>query len=137
MKSDHLLLGDYVTVYKGRMIYSLRKKKGETTMLNMNTEQYENAIKVPGQYVLVEFLTPWCVYCRRIAHAMDRISKKYEHELMFVQVNIDEEQELAEKECIEVVPTLVLYRDGKSVGSVVAPESKAQIEAFINAFRGK
>ena len=28
-------------------------------------------------------------------------------------------------------PTLVLYRDGKAVGSIVAPESKAMIEAFI------
>ena len=68
---------------------------------------------------------------------MDRISKKYEHELMIGQINIDEEQELAKKESIEVVPTLVLYRDGKSVGSMVAPESKTKIEAFIDAFRGK
>ena len=56
---------------------------------------------------------------------------------MIGQINIDEEQELAKKESIEVVPTLVLYRDGKSVGSMVAPESKTKIEAFIDAFRGK
>ena len=58
-------------------------------MLNMNTEQYENAIKVPGQYVMVEFWAPWCIYCRRIAPVMDRISKKYENmnTLMFIAVS--------------------------------------------------
>ena len=39
--------------------------------------------------------------------------------------------QLAQAERIEVLPTLVLYRDGKAVGSIVAPESKAMIETFI------
>ena len=32
---------------------------------------------------------------------------------------------------IEVIPTLVLYRNGAAIGSIVAPESKAMIDAFI------
>ena len=47
------------------------------------------------------------------------------------KVNIDDEPHLAEAEQIEVIPTLVLYRDGKSIGSLVAPESKAVIDQFI------
>jgi len=35
------------------------------------------------------------------------------------------------QERIEVVPTLVLYRGGEAIGSIVAPESRAMIEAFI------
>ena len=46
-------------------------------------------------------------------------------------MNVDEEAQLAQAEHIEVLPTLVLYRNGKAVGSTAAPESKAMIEAFI------
>lgn len=37
---------------------------------------------------------------------------------------------MAEAERIEVLPTLVLYRDGKAIGSIVAPDSKAMIDQF-------
>ncbi len=47
------------------------------------------------------------------------------------KVNIDQESQLAEAEHIEVIPTLVLYRNGKAVDSIVAPESKAVIDRFI------
>ena len=47
------------------------------------------------------------------------------------KVNVDEEPQLAEAERIEVLPTLVLYRDGKAIGSIVAPDSKAMIDQLI------
>jgi len=47
------------------------------------------------------------------------------------KVNIDDEPLLAQNEQIEVIPTLVLYHNGKAVGSIVAPESKAMIDSFI------
>ena len=46
-------------------------------------------------------------------------------------VNIDNEQELARQERIEVVPTLVLYKNGQAVDSIVGPGSKAAGEDFI------
>ncbi|KAK0886913.1 hypothetical protein LTR29_018367, partial [Friedmanniomyces endolithicus] len=53
-----------------------------------------------------------------------------EGRLETAKINIDEEPELAELEKIELIPTLVLYKDGKPLGSIVAPESKAKIEEF-------
>ena len=106
-------------------------------MMRMNMKQFENALKSPEQDVLVEFLAPWCVYCRRIAPVMDRIEQEYNRKVIIVQVDIDEEPALAERERIEMVPTLVFYRDGRAVGSVVAPESKAQIVSFIEEIIGK
>ena len=76
--------------------------------------------------VLVDFWAPWCGYCRRISAPYDRIAEEYQDRLVVGKVNVD-----AETQRIEVLPTLVLYRDGKAVGSIVAPESKAMIETFI------
>ena len=45
--------------------------------------------------------------------------------LVVSKINIDEEPRLAGAEGIEVIPTLVLYRNGKAVDSIIAPGSKA------------
>ena len=50
---------------------------------------------------------------------------------MLFRSNIDEEPRLAGAEGIAVIPTLVLYRNGKAVDSVTAPGSKAEIDRFI------
>ena len=53
------------------------------------------------------------------------------------KVIIDEEAALAEAAQIEVIPTLVLYRDGKAVDSIVNPGSKAAIDQFIQEAMAK
>ena len=98
-------------------------------MVNMNQEQFQ---QYAGQDrpVLVEFWAPWCVYCRRIGPALDKLAEQRD-DLVVAQVNIDEQPLLAAKEQIEVIPTLILYKNGNALGSIVAPESKARIEEFI------
>lgn len=77
------------------------------------------------------FYAPWCSYCRRIAPAYDKLAAQYEGRVTLAKVNVDEEPGLSRQEEIEVLPTMVLYRGGRALGSIVAPESKAMIEAFL------
>ena len=100
--------------------------------INMNKAQFDQFLH-EEQPVLVDYWAPWCVYCRRIAPAYEKIAEEYGDQLVIGKVNIDEEPQLAEAEKIEVIPTLVLYRGGKAVDSIVAPDSKAAIERFIQA----
>ena len=101
------------------------------TAIDFNKELFDKYINNEETPVLVDFWAPWCVYCRRIAPALNILAEKYKDSLVIGKINIDDEQELAVLEQIEVIPTLVIYKGGQALASVVAPESKAQIEAFI------
>lgn len=104
-------------------------------MLKMNQKMFEEQVSGGGKPVLVEFWAPWCVYCRRIAPALQKVAEQQEN-LVVGQVNIDDEPLLANREHIEVIPTFVLYENGEALGSIVAPESKARIEEFIRETLG-
>ncbi len=98
--------------------------------MNINKEQFEQLLQ-GSKPVLVDFWAPWCSYCRRIGPAYDSLAEKFGERVEVVKLNIDEEQALAQAESIEVIPTLILYKGGKAVDSIVAPESKAGMERFL------
>lgn len=98
--------------------------------IDMKAEQFRELTQQETP-VLVEFWAPWCTYCRRISSAYEKVAEQNEGKMTVARVNIDEEPQLAEAEKIELVPTMVIYRNGTPLGSIVAPDSKAKIDAFI------
>ena len=97
---------------------------------SINTQTFHKLLE-GDKAVLVDYWAPWCGYCRRIAAPYEKIADQYAEHLHVTKINIDEEPLLADDQKIELIPTLVLYREGKAVASIVAPESKAAIDTFL------
>ncbi|MCQ4637163.1 thioredoxin [Anaerovorax odorimutans] len=98
----------------------------EITKNNFN-EEVEKANKP----VLVEFWAPWCGYCKRLSPALDQVAKEYEDKLPVGKINIDEQPELTARFEIETIPTLIIFKDGEAVDSVIAPQSRAQVTDWL------
>ena len=100
-------------------------------MLTITTDNFESTVLHTDKPVLVDFWAQWCPYCRRIAPAFDKVGEQFADTLIAGKINYDEEPQLIERFGIDTIPTLLLFKDGKVLGSIVAPASKAAIEAFI------
>ena len=100
-------------------------------MLTITTNSFENDVLHADKPVLVDFWAQWWPYCRRIAPACDKVGEQYADTLITGKINYDEEPQLIQRFGIETIPTLIIFKNGEVIGSVVAPGSKAAIEAFI------
>lgn len=65
--------------------------------------------------VLIDFHTPWCAPCIRMAPVVDALAKEYAGRATVLRVDIDRAEALASRERIEGVPVFVLYQGGKEV----------------------
>ena len=99
-------------------------------VVTITTENFAQEVLHSDKPVLLDFWASWCGPCRMLSPIVDEVAEE-RTDVKVGKVNVDEEAQLAQAEHIEVLPTLVLYRNGKAVGSIAAPESKAMIEAFI------
>ena len=70
------------------------------SVIQMNNHQFNEAVFQGDKPVLVEFWAPWCVYCRRITPAMNKVAEQYGKNLTVAQINIDDEPMLANQEQI-------------------------------------
>lgn len=66
-----------------------------------------------------------------VAPAFDKVGEQYADTLITGKINYDEEPQLIERFGIDTIPTLMLFKNGEVLGSIVAPGSKAAIETFI------
>ena len=81
--------------------------------------------------VVVDFYGPWCGPCKRLSPVLDQLAGEMEGKVGFIKVNIDQAPELADKNGVQVVPTLILFEDGKEKGRISGFRDKSALEQFV------
>lgn len=100
-------------------------------ILNITNENFAEKVENAQQPVLLDFWAPWCVYCRRLAPALDQVAAQYADKLTVAKLNIDDAPELAERFGVQTIPTLLLFQNGAHGEGIIAPESKAKVEEWL------
>lgn len=67
---------------------------------------------------LVDFWAKWCGPCKMLAPVLEGVEKELE-QVKFVKVDVDENGDLADKYQISTIPTLLIFKDGKVVDTLV------------------
>ncbi|MBN1238290.1 MAG: thioredoxin [Gammaproteobacteria bacterium] len=81
--------------------------------------------------VLVDYWAEWCAPCRMIAPLIDQIAAAYQGRLKVVKVDVEEHPALARRYQVRSIPTLMLFRDGRPVGTHVGVVDAAKLAAFV------
>ena len=83
--------------------------------------------------VLLDFWAPWCGPCKMIAPILDEVAAEFQGKLKVVKINIDENEQTPGQFGVRGIPTLMVFKDGKSVATKVGALAKGQLVAFVNA----
>ncbi len=83
--------------------------------------------------VLVDFWAAWCGPCKAIAPFVEDIAKRYKGKLKVGKMDVDEHQQVPQGFGIRSIPTLLIFKGGQVVGTVVGAD-KAKIEEAVKKF---
>lgn len=101
-------------------------------IVHATDETFEQEVLKSDLPVLVDFWAPWCGPCLMIAPALEEIAASYQGKLKVVKVNVDDNPRLSATYQIMSIPTLVLFKNGKPVDSVIGALPKNRILSFIS-----
>lgn len=90
--------------------------------------EFEREVENGTGRVVVDFFAEWCGPCHQIAPELEALASKWDGSVRFVKLDIDENPRVAEKYEIYSIPTIVLFVDGKVVGTTMGARPGHEIE---------
>jgi thioredoxin 1 len=84
--------------------------------------------------VLVEYWATWCGPCRMLAPVLAELAVEQAERLRVVKIDTDANPMTARDQRIMGVPTMILYRDGQAVASLVGARSKSAVLAAFERY---
>ena len=85
----------------------------------INTSEFKTNVEENQGVVVVDFFATWCGPCKMLAPVFEQAGEEMQNDATFLKVDIDESLELARQFQISTVPTVMVFKNGKPVDSLV------------------
>ena len=98
-----------------------------------STQQFEQEVLNSDNPVFVDFWAEWCGPCRAVSPVVEELSSEYKDRVEFVKVNVDQNNDLAQKYSVFSIPTLAIFANGKIIAQSAGAASKDKIRSYIDS----
>ena len=100
---------------------------------DVTDSNFEQEVLKADKPVLVDFWAPWCGHCRMVAPVVEELADDYAGKVEFVKLNTDDNPDTAVKYGIRSIPTLLVFKEGESVGQIVGFRPKSDLAERLDA----
>jgi len=99
-------------------------------VIDISDQNFEDEVLKSTLPVMVDLWAPWCAPCRMVAPVVEKLAEKYDTRFKFYRLNVDENPQTASTYRIMSIPTLMFFKDGKVVDTVIGavPEGALQLK---------
>jgi thioredoxin 1 len=93
----------------------------------VDSQSFEQEVLKSSIPVLVDFWAPWCGPCKAISPTVDALAEELTGKLKVVKLNTDEASDVAGRYGVMSIPTLLVFKGGEVVETLVGNQSKQSI----------
>ncbi len=85
----------------------------------INTSEFRSSVEGSKGVVVVDFFATWCGPCNMLGPVFAELGEEMKDKARFVKVDIDESLEIAQQFNVSTVPTMIIFKDGKPVETLI------------------
>ena len=102
------------------------------SILNVEDKNFKEKVLEADKPVLCDFWAEWCGPCKQISPILSELAEDYKEKILIAKVNIDENPEIPSNYGIMSIPTLILFKNGKSVSSQIGLLDKGSLTKWLD-----
>ncbi|MBI2032387.1 MAG: thioredoxin [Candidatus Levybacteria bacterium] len=96
----------------------------------LTDSSFEQEVLKSEKVVLVDFWAEWCAPCKIVEPVIEELTEEYKDKIKVGKVNVDENQ-VSSKYGIMSIPTIMIFKNGQPVKSIIGAQSKENFKRAI------